>query len=69
MPSIHPLVDLCNAVSRAYAIPIAVFDLVHEAPLPGGSGTWAEKVLVTSAHVARVPDGLAPAAAHAESST
>lgn len=37
--------------------------IVHEAPLPGGSGTWAEKVLVTSAHVARVPDGLAPAVA------
>ncbi|WP_228502754.1 B3/4 domain-containing protein [Pseudoclavibacter sp. VKM Ac-2867] len=28
-PSIHPLVDLCNAVSIAYAIPIAVFDLDH----------------------------------------
>ena len=26
LPSIHPLVDLCNAVSVAYAIPIAVFD-------------------------------------------
>lgn len=29
LPSIHPLVDLCNAVSLAYAIPIAVFDLEH----------------------------------------
>lgn len=29
LPSIHPLVDLCNAVSVAYAIPIAVFDLAH----------------------------------------
>ena len=27
LPSIHPLVDMCNAVSLAYAIPIAVFDL------------------------------------------
>lgn len=27
LPHIHPLVDLCNAVSMAYAIPIAVFDL------------------------------------------
>lgn len=27
LPSIHSLVDLCNAVSIAYAIPIAVFDL------------------------------------------
>ncbi len=27
LPPIHPLVDLCNAVSLAYAIPIALFDL------------------------------------------
>jgi DNA/RNA-binding domain of Phe-tRNA-synthetase-like protein len=27
LPSIHPLVDLCNAVSLAYAIPVAVLDL------------------------------------------
>jgi DNA/RNA-binding domain of Phe-tRNA-synthetase-like protein len=27
LPRVHPLVDLCNAVSLAYAIPIAVFDL------------------------------------------
>jgi len=27
LPTIHPLVDLCNATSIAYAIPIAVFDL------------------------------------------
>lgn len=33
--------------------------LVHEAPLPGGSGTWGEKVLVHSANATRVPTGLA----------
>jgi len=27
LPGLHPLVDLCNAVSLAYAIPVAVFDL------------------------------------------
>ena len=27
MPRVHPLVDLCNAVSAAHAIPIAVLDL------------------------------------------
>ncbi|MET8086071.1 phenylalanine--tRNA ligase beta subunit-related protein [Micromonospora sp. NPDC005237] len=27
LPRVHPLVDLCNAVSAAYAIPIAVLDL------------------------------------------
>ena len=29
LPRIHPLVDLCNAVSIAYATPIAVFDLAQ----------------------------------------
>jgi NADPH:quinone reductase-like Zn-dependent oxidoreductase len=32
--------------------------LVHTAPLPGGSGFWAEQVLVRAAHAARRPDGL-----------
>ncbi|CAN7360908.1 B3/B4 domain-containing protein [Polaromonas sp. LjRoot131] len=27
LPPLHPLVDLCNAVSLAFAIPIAVFDV------------------------------------------
>jgi DNA/RNA-binding domain of Phe-tRNA-synthetase-like protein len=31
LPAIHPLVDLCNAVSLAYATPIAVFDTAHVA--------------------------------------
>ncbi|MGO4654371.1 B3/4 domain-containing protein [Ensifer sp. 2YAB10] len=29
LPAIHPLIDLCNATSLAFAIPIAVFDLSH----------------------------------------
>ncbi|MER7206921.1 phenylalanine--tRNA ligase beta subunit-related protein [Streptosporangium sp. NPDC000239] len=29
LPRIHPLIDLCNAVSIAFAIPIAVFDLAN----------------------------------------
>lgn len=29
LPEIHPLVDLCNAVSLAFAIPIAAFDVAH----------------------------------------
>ena len=29
IPRLHPLVDLCNAVSLAYALPIAVFELQH----------------------------------------
>nr|CEL15470.1 FIG00986051: hypothetical protein [Kibdelosporangium sp. MJ126-NF4]CTQ92128.1 FIG00986051: hypothetical protein [Kibdelosporangium sp. MJ126-NF4] len=31
LPSIHPLIDLCNAVSLAYAVPIAVFDVANVA--------------------------------------
>jgi DNA/RNA-binding domain of Phe-tRNA-synthetase-like protein len=26
LPQIHPLIDLCNAISTAFAIPIAAFD-------------------------------------------
>lgn len=29
LPRLHPLVDLCNAASLAYAIPIAVFDVAR----------------------------------------
>lgn len=29
LPQIHPLIDLCNAISIAFAVPIAVFDLAH----------------------------------------
>lgn len=28
LPRLHPLVDLCNVVSLAFALPVAVFDLV-----------------------------------------
>jgi DNA/RNA-binding domain of Phe-tRNA-synthetase-like protein len=31
LPPIHPLVDLCNAVSLAFAIPVAVFDVARVA--------------------------------------
>jgi DNA/RNA-binding domain of Phe-tRNA-synthetase-like protein len=29
LPQVHPLIDLCNAISLAFAIPIAVFDLAQ----------------------------------------
>jgi NADPH:quinone reductase-like Zn-dependent oxidoreductase len=32
--------------------------LAHEAPLPGASGFWAERVLLTAAHAASCPSGL-----------
>src|SRR4051794_12616210 len=37
--------------------------LAHEAPLPGGSGFWAERVLINADHAAVCPPGLD--AAHA----
>jgi NADPH:quinone reductase-like Zn-dependent oxidoreductase len=37
--------------------------LLHEAPLPGGSGFWAEQILVDANHVARRPAGLSPVGA------
>lgn len=27
LPALHPLIDLCNAASLAFAIPVAVFDI------------------------------------------
>src|SRR5207302_7910686 len=45
LPEIHPLVDLCNAVSLAFAIPIAAFDVARiadylEVRYAGGSETY-----------------------------
>jgi len=34
--------------------------LVHEAPLPGGSGFWAQQVLVNAGHLAARPADLSP---------
>jgi NADPH:quinone reductase-like Zn-dependent oxidoreductase len=39
--------------------------LAHEAPLPGGSGFWAERVLLTAAHAAPCPSRLKPVEAAA----
>jgi len=39
--------------------------LGHEAPLPGGSGFWAERTLLTTAHAAPCPSGLKPVEAAA----
>jgi NADPH:quinone reductase-like Zn-dependent oxidoreductase len=39
--------------------------LAHEAPLPGGSGFWAERVLITAVHAAACPSGLDPVEAAA----
>jgi NADPH:quinone reductase-like Zn-dependent oxidoreductase len=39
--------------------------LAHEAPLPGGSGFWAERILLTAADAAPCPSGLTPVEAAA----
>jgi NADPH:quinone reductase-like Zn-dependent oxidoreductase len=39
--------------------------LAHEAPLPGASGFWAQRVLLTAAHAAPFPPGLEPVEAAA----
>jgi DNA/RNA-binding domain of Phe-tRNA-synthetase-like protein len=35
LPQIHPLIDLCNAISLAFAIPVAAFDVAKIADLVG----------------------------------
>jgi DNA/RNA-binding domain of Phe-tRNA-synthetase-like protein len=52
LPSLHPLVDLCNAISLASAIPIAVFDVDHVSNfLEVRHATGAEKYLDFSGSV------------------
>jgi DNA/RNA-binding domain of Phe-tRNA-synthetase-like protein len=46
LPRIHPLIDLCNAVSVAFAIPVAVLDLGHvEGSLQVRPATGTERYL------------------------
>ena len=45
LPQIHPLIDLCNAISLVFAIPIAVFDIAEianhlEVRYAGGHETY-----------------------------
>ena len=49
LPAIHPLIDLCNAVSLAFALPIAVFDLAKvEGSLEVRHATGQERYLTFS---------------------
>jgi DNA/RNA-binding domain of Phe-tRNA-synthetase-like protein len=46
LPVLHPLVDLCNAVSLAYAIPVAVLDVAQlSGPLEVRYATGTEEYL------------------------
>ncbi|RXZ70970.1 B3/4 domain-containing protein [Agromyces albus] len=52
LPRMHPLVDLCNAVSAAHAIPIAVLDLDRvDGDLTVGPATGAETYVTFSGEI------------------
>ncbi|MBA2676501.1 phenylalanine--tRNA ligase beta subunit-related protein [Ramlibacter sp.] len=58
LPRIHPLIDLCNAVSTAFAIPIAVFDLDHvQGNLEVRSATGTERHVAFSGDVEQPEPG------------
>ncbi|PZG09497.1 B3/B4 domain-containing protein [Nonomuraea aridisoli] len=58
LPRLHPLIDLCNAVSIAYAIPVAVFDLDQVAGhLEIRHATGDETYVTFSGETERPPPG------------
>lgn len=58
LPRLHPLVDLCNAVSLAFALPVAVFDLDRvEEFLEVRYATGGEQYLAFSGQVETPPAG------------
>ena len=58
LPSIHPLVDLCNASSLAYAIPVAVLDVDQVAgPLEVRYAGGTESYLAFSGETEQPPAG------------
>jgi DNA/RNA-binding domain of Phe-tRNA-synthetase-like protein len=58
LPRIHPLIDLCNAVSLAFAIPVAVFDVAKIADnLEVRHATGAEDYLAFSGEVEKPEAG------------
>jgi DNA/RNA-binding domain of Phe-tRNA-synthetase-like protein len=68
-PRIHPVVDLCNAMSLAFALPVAVFDLARvEDFLEVRHARGTETYLAWSGEIESVPEGeviFADAADHA----
>jgi DNA/RNA-binding domain of Phe-tRNA-synthetase-like protein len=58
LPQLHPLVDLCNAVSLAFALPVAVFDLDQVAEfLEVRHAHGDEQYLAFSGETETPPDG------------
>lgn len=73
LPQLHPLVDLCNAVSIAFAIPIAVFDVapvVQQLEVRYATGTesyqaFSGETEIPEPHEVIFADAAQPPAAHA----
>ncbi|MEV0723608.1 phenylalanine--tRNA ligase beta subunit-related protein [Micromonospora purpureochromogenes] len=58
LPRLHPLVDLCNAVSLAYAIPVAVLDVTRiDGDLAVRSATGEEEYVTLAGDVERPDPG------------
>ena len=69
LPRLHPVIDLCNAVSLAFALPVAVFDLAQVNQfLEVRHARGTETYLAWSGETEGVPEGeviFADAAGHA----
>jgi DNA/RNA-binding domain of Phe-tRNA-synthetase-like protein len=69
LPPLHPVIDLCNAISLAFALPVAVFDLAHvDGFLEVRHARGGESYLAWSGETEAVPEGeviFADAAGHA----
>jgi DNA/RNA-binding domain of Phe-tRNA-synthetase-like protein len=69
LPRVHPLIDLCNAMSLAFALPVAVFDLAQvDQFLEVRHARGTETYLAWSGETESVPEGeviFADAADHA----
>jgi DNA/RNA-binding domain of Phe-tRNA-synthetase-like protein len=58
LPALHPLVDLCNAVSLAFAIPVAVLDVAQiTGPLEVRYATGAEAYLTFAGETEHPAEG------------
>lgn len=56
LPRLHPLVDLCNAISLAFTLPVAVFDLAQvESYLEVRHATGSEQYLAFSGEIETPP--------------
>jgi DNA/RNA-binding domain of Phe-tRNA-synthetase-like protein len=58
LPRLHPLIDLCNAISLAFALPVAVFDLAKvDQYLEVRYAKGIEQYLAFSDEVETIPKG------------